>query len=63
MLLPKKSINLRMVKGNFRGGEGSVTTFEIEYKAKLEILEGCVKVKNKHQFPWGVMDIFRHHTF
>ena len=62
MLLSKRSINLRMVIENFRG-EGSLTIFQIEYKAKLEILEGCVKVKNKHQFPWGVMDIFRDHAF
>ena len=34
----------------------------MEYKAKLKILEGCVKVKTK-QFPWGGMDIFRDHTF
>ena len=44
------------------GGESYNFFFQMEYKAKLKILEGCVKVKTK-QFPWGGMDIFRDHTF
>ena len=55
--------NAIAVTGNLRG-EGSLTNFffQMEHKAKLKILEGCVKVKTK-QFPWGGMDIFRDHTF
>ena len=40
----------------------SYNFFQMEYKTKLKILEGCVKVKKK-QFPWEGMDILRDHTF